>query len=201
MEQIFLISDAAKKVNVESHVLRYWEEELKLPIKRNALGHRYYTEDDILRFQEVRELKEKGLQLKAIRMVMKGENLNMPVAKKEDKEIRLINREEHQLKTDDESVYLETKEEKAKRLQILLKQLFRETLRENNQRLCQEVKDSLAKEMDYQFRMQDEKDEERYTERRRREEEHYKQVDELLRKKRGIWNRGQNNQEHNSKNK
>ena len=37
-----LISDAAKKVQVESHVLRYWEEELKLPIKRNEMGHRYY---------------------------------------------------------------------------------------------------------------------------------------------------------------
>ena len=66
-EKTYLISDAAKRVQVESHVLRYWEEELKLPIKRNEMGHRYYTEDDIRRFQEVRDLKEQGLQLKAIR--------------------------------------------------------------------------------------------------------------------------------------
>ena len=63
-EKTYLISDAAKRVQVESHVLRYWEEELKLPIKRNEMGHRYYTEDDIRRFQEVRDLKEQGLQLK-----------------------------------------------------------------------------------------------------------------------------------------
>ena len=51
MEQTYyLISDAAKKVQVESHVLRYWEEELELPIKRNELGHRFYTEEDIKRF-------------------------------------------------------------------------------------------------------------------------------------------------------
>ena len=62
-EKTYLISDAAKRVQVESHVLRYWEEELKLPIKRNEMGHRYYTEDDIKRFQEVRDLKEQGLQL------------------------------------------------------------------------------------------------------------------------------------------
>ena len=37
----YLISDAAKQVQVETHVLRYWEEELKLPIKRNEQGHRY----------------------------------------------------------------------------------------------------------------------------------------------------------------
>ena len=43
----FMISEAAKKVHVESHVLRYWEEELGLSIGRTEMGHRYYTEDDI----------------------------------------------------------------------------------------------------------------------------------------------------------
>lgn len=52
-------------------MLRYWEEELELPIKRNELGHRYYTEEDVKRFQEIRELKERGLQLKAIRLILK----------------------------------------------------------------------------------------------------------------------------------
>ena len=52
MEQIrYLISDAAKQVEVESHVLRYWEEELDIPIKRNELGHRYYTSEEVERFR------------------------------------------------------------------------------------------------------------------------------------------------------
>ena len=42
----YMISDAAGLVNVESHVLRYWEEELELDIPRNELGHRYYTQAD-----------------------------------------------------------------------------------------------------------------------------------------------------------
>ena len=69
-EKTYLISDAAKQVTVEAHVLRYWEEELALPIKRNELGHRYYTEEDISRFKEIRDLKERGLQLKAIRSLL-----------------------------------------------------------------------------------------------------------------------------------
>ena len=69
MEQLF-ISDAAKKVQVESHVLRYWEEELKLPIKRNEVGHRYYTDVDIERFIQIKNMKERGLQLKAIKMIL-----------------------------------------------------------------------------------------------------------------------------------
>lgn len=34
----YLISDASKKVDVEAHVLRYWEEELELDIPRNEWG-------------------------------------------------------------------------------------------------------------------------------------------------------------------
>ena len=33
----FMISEAAKKVHVESHVLRYWEEELGLSIGRTEI--------------------------------------------------------------------------------------------------------------------------------------------------------------------
>ena len=65
-EARYLISDAAKKVDVESHVLRYWEEELELNIPRNEMGHRYYTDYHIRLFRRVKELKEKGYQLKAI---------------------------------------------------------------------------------------------------------------------------------------
>ncbi len=66
-ETRYLISEAAKLVQVESHVLRYWEEELELPIGRNEMGHRYYTEKDIQRFLDIKELKKKGLQLRAIK--------------------------------------------------------------------------------------------------------------------------------------
>ena len=41
MSEGLLISDAAKEVQVESHVLRYWEVELGLKIQRNEWGHRF----------------------------------------------------------------------------------------------------------------------------------------------------------------
>ena len=71
MEKVrYMISDAATLVNVESHVLRYWEEELELAIPRNEMGHRYYTKENIDDFMKIKELKEKGYQLKAIRMII-----------------------------------------------------------------------------------------------------------------------------------
>jgi hypothetical protein len=48
-----------------------------------------------------------------------------------------------------------------------------------NQELCTDVKESILKELDYQFRMQEERDEERW----KQEEEHYRQIDELLRRR------------------
>lgn len=69
-EKRFIISDAAKLVDVESHVLRYWEEELGIEIPRNEMGHRYYGESHIALLKNVKELKDCGYQLKAIKMLV-----------------------------------------------------------------------------------------------------------------------------------
>lgn len=200
MEQIrYLISDAAKQVEVESHVLRYWEEELDIPIKRNELGHRYYTSEDVERFREIKSLKEQGLQLKAIRMVLKDGKLErlkikeMPenmviyrehlddgngervVSEQEKHMIEIIGKKELAEREQ------ESREEKSIRLQMLLQHMISEAVRESNKELCEDIRQSILKEMDYQFRQQEEKEEEREKERRQREDEHYKKVDELLR--------------------
>ena len=82
-KDMFLISETAKLVGVESHVLRYWEEELKLPIRRNDLGHRYYTKEDVEQFKEIKKLKEQGLQLKAIRTVLTDSSMQVMVPLRE----------------------------------------------------------------------------------------------------------------------
>ena len=60
-------------MDVESHALRYWEEELDLSVPRNEQGHRYYTKENIEQFQKIKDLKEKGYQLKAIKMLLHEE--------------------------------------------------------------------------------------------------------------------------------
>ena len=39
MDKMYSISEAAAKVEVETHVLRYWEEELGIDTKRNEMRH------------------------------------------------------------------------------------------------------------------------------------------------------------------
>lgn len=70
MKEGYMISDAAKMVEVENHVLRYWEEELGLMIPRNEKKQRYYRPSDIKLLRTVKDLKEQGFQLKAIKMIL-----------------------------------------------------------------------------------------------------------------------------------
>ena len=173
METYLLISEAAKEVEVESHVLRYWEEELKLPIKRNEQGHRYYTREDVEFFKQIKGMKEKGLQLKAIKMIIKNGELETQMRVREQPE-----------KLADSSLQ-DNKEDKTQRLQWLLQQLIREAVRENNRELCREIKESVVKELDYQFRNLEEREEQRDAARELREEDHFRKLDDLLRKKAG----------------
>lgn len=71
-EKEYSVSEAVRLVGVESHVLRYWEEELQVEIRRTSQGHRIYSESDIRLFCRVRELKEQGIQLRAIRVLLAG---------------------------------------------------------------------------------------------------------------------------------
>ncbi|MCM1569907.1 MAG: helix-turn-helix domain-containing protein [Roseburia sp.] len=197
MSEYLLISDAAKEVCVESHVLRYWEEELHLPIKRNELGHRYYTAEDVERFKQIKSMKERGLQLKAIKMILKDGKLDiLEEEKKPHMAIDIVEKklpeEKAELTREPEPVTPEarvpqsvtgSREEKARRLQWLLQQMMKETLQENNQELCREIKESVIKELDYQFRAQEEREEERDKQLAERNEQYYQKMDALLRVK------------------
>lgn len=220
MGNYLFISDAAKEVKVESHVLRYWEEELHLPIKRNELGHRYYTEEDVERFKQIKGMKERGLQLKAIKMILKDGKLDVlpssqPVEEGEELEaveedpemearlperpgglpIDIIPNKERE-----PEMVQESKADKSRRLQWLLQQLIRQTLQENNGDLCREIRESVVKELDYQFRMQEEREEARDRMLAQRDEEHYKRMDELLRKKSRRARKAKEDKEANEKN-
>lgn len=253
-DTVYYISEASKKVEVEPHVLRYWEDELKLPIGRNDMGHRCYTEKDIETLRRIRQLKEQGLQLKAIRVVLQGgghelysqqgtadswqitapvngamgtDTLDGNVKTKDQEregnsvcppcqkagEIPYGNKESVEKNVEDmvmkkakkymvtmskgketvlempaegpalkeyEEPLDEDKEKKAKRLQYLLQHMVTDAVKTANREMCTEIKESILKELDYQFRQQEERDEER----KKRDEEHYRKIDEMISQRR-----------------
>lgn len=164
MEKLrYMISDAANIVNVESHVLRYWEEELELQIPRNEMGHRYYTEENIAQFRKIKQWKEEGYQLKAIRMMIhnmdgqKGGNviqMNREYLEQTPKKLP----EKHNNSASN-TVKLE-------QFQAMMTMIVRQAVEDNNQALGKEVGlqvgDRVLKEMNYLMREQDEAEEERF---------------------------------------
>ena len=70
METRYTVRQAADMTGVKAYVLRYWEDELGLRIQRNEMGHRYYTRYDIQLFMNIKELKNRGLQLRAIKDIL-----------------------------------------------------------------------------------------------------------------------------------
>ena len=178
----YIISDASKQVEVEPHVLRYWEEELELEIPRNAMGHRYYREQELDTIRGIKKLKEQGFQLKAIKMILpkikKVEELPPDTRNRLCDELneRVMEQEKGGLVVHTE-LNLSSKEpnqDKMQQFQSIMTQIIQNAMEENNKalskRVSEEVTTSVVKEVDYQFRMREE-----------REEEHYRKIDEAIR--------------------
>lgn len=188
-----LIKDAAKKLNVEAHVLRYWEEELKLNIKRNSMGHRYYDDNDIRLFKEINDLRESGVSLKDIKNAIESVRRDMKVddnsnedenakgTKLEDKGI------EESFENDVDKESLDSKKEiasveetkivdfKGAQLQNLMNKIVANALNENKKIITTSIKAELSQEIIKQFDYIIKEKEER-------EEERFRKLDENIRK-------------------
>ena len=174
MEKRFSISDASRQVEVENHVLRYWEEELMLPIERNAKGHRFYKESDIQALKAIKDLKEQGFQLKAIKLLMPDiarvrdmspqevyqlrEELNQQVLREE--EVQDKNVVPLQAGRRASAPSKKSSEEKMKQFENMLRHMVSRIIDENEtaseKRIYEAVSTKLMKEMDYMMREKEE---------------------------------------------
>lgn len=170
MEKVrYMISDAANLVNVETHVLRYWEDELELAIPRNEMGHRYYTKENIKEFQRIKELKDKGYQLKAIRMLIHNGNIEQftpveqplpmdkqPIAPSNLKMEQVLAQPIQELSAED----------RMAQFRELMSDIVGHAIASNNEELCQtlgqEMEERVLKEMDYLMREQEDAQEARF---------------------------------------
>ena len=168
MEKVrYMISDAADMVHVESHVLRYWEEELELAIPRNEMGHRYYTRENIKEFQRIKDLKDQGYQLKAIRMILHNgtlEELNPSIQLPNPIEMALP--QEVKSVKELKEVHTLTSEERMSQFRELMSDIVGQAIAQNNEELSQtigkDVQELVLKEMNYLMREQENAQEERY---------------------------------------
>ena len=170
----YLIKEAAKMVDVEPHVLRYCEEELDMRIKRNDMGHRYYDEQDIRILKKIKELKDRGIQLKAIHeLVQKMYDIlenGVPIetASKEvetDFTSELVNTVT-QITEEPGENQERIVDFKLVQFQSMMTKIVGNSITENikpiSQAVTAEATEQIAKQMDVIMKEQDERAEERY---------------------------------------
>lgn len=164
----YMISDAADMVHVETHVLRYWEEELELAIPRNEMGHRYYTRENIKEFQKIKDLKDQGYQLKAIRMILHNGSLE-PLQAEMTQQVLVsdsLQTSAPQAAQSQQGVSQLSPEERMSQFRELMSDIVGRAIAQNNEELSQtigrDVQEMVLKEMNYLMREQDNAQEERY---------------------------------------
>lgn len=177
----FMISEAAKQVDVESHVLRYWEEELDLKIGRTEMGHRYYTNDDIQLFRCIKKLKDEGMllrelkplipELKETRLKIKSGRPSGEVAVPASSPVPSpVSSAASHSESGDVMIPLKNVEQ----MRALVGDVFREALSENNTVLKKDISSAVTAdvvhEMDFLLQAKE-----------RQQEEHFRRLDSLIR--------------------
>lgn len=171
----FMISEAAKQVDVESHVLRYWEDELDLSIGRTEMGHRFYTNDDIRLFRCIKKLKDEGMllkdlkplipELKDTRMKLKNPTVQSSGPAEETSAVPAP-------APDSDDILISLK--KADQIRALVGDVFKEALTENNEVLKKDISSTVTAdvmhEMDFLIQAKE-----------RQQEEHFRKLDSLIR--------------------
>lgn len=181
----FMISEAAKKVHVEAHVLRYWEDELDLKIGRTEMGHRYYTEDDIQLFRCIQKLKDEGVMLKDLKpmihelTIAKGkltENKEGSALPANVTANDLSKKEMAKKEVESADVIPVTQLEQVRNL---IGDVLTEVVTENNKTLensiSKKVTRDVLREVDFLFQANE-----------RQEEEHYRKLDTLIRQQQTL---------------
>ena len=191
MEKIYQVSEAAEELETEVYTLRYWENQLGLEVPRNAAGHRYYEEPQLVMFRNVKRLKEAGFGLRQIKAM--GERMTA-VAALSDEKLQELRERISGMEAEQETVFcgreaaavaekeelslcvsepageiISGKEERVDGVRLLQEGMTKwlgELLQKNNEHLTQKIEDGvserMARELRFLFRQQEEKEEERY---------------------------------------
>lgn len=71
----YSIGEAAEILGYKPYVIRYYEKEFELKIPRNKANRRYFTENELLKLRQIKELQERGYNNAQIKAIMKSSDV------------------------------------------------------------------------------------------------------------------------------
>ena len=77
-QKYFSMGEASKYLGVKDHILRYWEKAFKnyFSVKRVS-NRRMFQKSDLITFFKIKELSERGFNVKAIKKVLEEGDLSL----------------------------------------------------------------------------------------------------------------------------
>ena len=178
-EKDFLtVKDVAEMLATEPYVLRFYEKELNLTIKRNSKGHRVYSMENVEMFKKIQDMREQGLQLKAIEGIVHDSNAETRETYEQLSSIQIapvtaLKRQET-LEVD----ITDMEDGKVKQFSLMMKEMFMQALVEYSDQSKWEMKETIKKEVDVAV---EEKIAELKVLQTNKNEEYYKKLDEAMR--------------------
>lgn len=176
-EKDFLtVKDVAEMLETEAYVLRFYEKELHLEIRRNSKGHRVYTLEDVERFRRIQEMREQGLQLKAIESIVHdgNEEVKETYEQLSSMNVAVVTPKPALAEVDITS----PEDEKVKQFSCMMKEMFKQALTECNEQSKVEMKQTIKQEVDCAV---EEKVTQMQEEQEQKNREYYKKLDETMR--------------------
>lgn len=172
-EKYYSVREVSDILKIEPYLLRYYEKELGLTIKRNNKSHRVYTGEDIELIRRIIDLREKGLQLKAIETIIKenkkitqdtyeelsSTSLALEQESSDITDIKQYIGEELSIKQNsleptsrglisDDINITDVEDEKVKQFSFLMKEMFKQAITECGEESRLEIHKTIKEEVD-----------------------------------------------------
>jgi DNA-binding transcriptional MerR regulator len=172
------VKDVSDMLNTEAYVLRFYEKELNLHIKRNSKGHRVYSMEDVELFKQVQDMRQQGLQLKAIEGIVHDYNHEAKETYEQLSSIQMANITP--IKKNKVTAFDITNEdhEKVKQFSVMMKDMFKQALAECNEQSKIEIKQDIKDEVTLAVNKKMTEVQECQNE---KSEEYYRKLDETMR--------------------
>ncbi len=71
----YSITELSESLNITDHALRFYEKEFGLKVPKDSRGRRFYTTELANLMYQIKEMRDQGLELKAIRKILEDENI------------------------------------------------------------------------------------------------------------------------------
>lgn len=92
MKERYSITELSQRLNVTDHTLRYYEKEFGIHIPKDSRGRRYYTPEMANMMFQIREMRNEGLEIKAIKKILETEfgEKNPPPVVTDDSPVSIV---------------------------------------------------------------------------------------------------------------